>query len=376
MRNGRWFVNAHRRAFTLIELLVVIAIIAVLIALLLPAVQSAREAARRMACVNNLKQLALAASNYHDVNGCYPAGSLTTGFAGYNLSCYVRMLPQLEQQPLANAYNLSLISTVIENITVSGQALSVLMCPSDWAVSQPAVVHGSLLGNGSGVILRNGKTLRGAGPFYQQFCSYAGNAGTWDMPLTLYYPNNPADNASRKSGMNGVIYCESSITIAGITDGTSNTMLFGERAHSFMTSPIVTNLIPQATIGSSTVGAKEPIENFHFWQSGWYADTMFEAWYPPNFFKDNIGQPTGSDAFFLAAATSSLHPGGANFAFCDGSVKFVKDTIDTWMLSGTGTPTSLRYQNAVWSVIPGEKVGVYQALATRNGGEVISADAY
>src|SRR5881227_396026 len=109
----------RRRGFTLIELLVVIAIIAVLIALLLPAVQAAREAARRIQCTNNLKQLGLAAQNYHDINNAFPSGSYTTlagGKGNENFSCFVRMLPFMEQTPTYNSVNFMLNYEYVDNI--------------------------------------------------------------------------------------------------------------------------------------------------------------------------------------------------------------------------------------------------------------------
>src|SRR5580698_4960793 len=135
-------VRTPRRAgFTLIELLVVIAIIAVLIALLLPAVQSAREAARRAQCVNNMKQLGLALANYESSNGTYPYGMARENCGpnclfspnGYYVgsSLFVRMLPYIEQQVLANAYNISLINWTADNATVGSTGLAALWCPSD-----------------------------------------------------------------------------------------------------------------------------------------------------------------------------------------------------------------------------------------------------
>src|SRR6516164_9548103 len=126
-----------RMGFTLIELLVVIAIIAILIGLLLPAVQAAREAARRAQCTNNLKQIALAASNYHDVNGCFPGGSYSpvskpaAWHFAQNFSCFVRMLPFSEQSAMYNAVNFNNNYGSFTNVTIAGVRLSMLTCPSD-----------------------------------------------------------------------------------------------------------------------------------------------------------------------------------------------------------------------------------------------------
>ena len=128
----------RRLGFTLIELLVVIAIIAVLIALLLPAVQAAREAARRAQCVNNLKQIGLAANNYESSNLVFPPGAMSQvdpvkGATYYvtNFSVFVRMLPFTEQAALYNAVNFSLTQRNVDNITVAGIKLATLSCPSD-----------------------------------------------------------------------------------------------------------------------------------------------------------------------------------------------------------------------------------------------------
>ena len=124
------------------ELLVVIAIIGVLIALLLPAVQAAREAARRAQCVNNLKQLALAAQNYHDTNGVFPGGSYSQYAKPYkyaeNFSCFVRMLPFMEQNPIYNAVNFQVTSSHYANITIAGVAIPPLEAMIRNSAASPA----------------------------------------------------------------------------------------------------------------------------------------------------------------------------------------------------------------------------------------------
>ncbi len=172
------------RAFTLIELLVVIAIISVLIALLLPAVQSAREAARRAQCTNNLKQIGLALANYESANGCYPYGVALENIGPNGLwgmanwywpgsSMFVRMLPYLEQVPLFNAWNFSYICDDVQNTTVQGTGLSTLRCPSDASVFV-LLIHPA----------PNPDFNWDGGAGLSTFSSYAGCAGTF--PNLMY----------------------------------------------------------------------------------------------------------------------------------------------------------------------------------------------
>ena len=145
-------VGRLKRGFTLIELLVVIAIIAVLIALLLPAVQQAREAARRTQCKNNLKQMALAALNYESDNKCYPSGSYSAtaglnppNWGNYpeNFSCFVRMLPYFDQAPVYNGINFNGASYTADNIGICGVNMKALICPSDLKNGPVAILFGT-----------------------------------------------------------------------------------------------------------------------------------------------------------------------------------------------------------------------------------------
>jgi prepilin-type N-terminal cleavage/methylation domain-containing protein/prepilin-type processing-associated H-X9-DG protein len=358
----------RRRGFTLIELLVVIAIIGVLIALLLPAVQQAREAARRIQCTNNLKQLALAAHNYADTNGCFPPGIMqrnvdpTTIYGSWNTnhSCFVALLPQFEQQAVYNAINWNHMVSVtsgafgIQNYTVRGAALNALWCPSDGTISSRQAVTGY----GSTAI---------AGSTNVTYTSYGGCAGPY---FTYAWPVPPFSTAyafgAAISSMPGTIGYFSSVTPASITDGTSNTMLFGERAHGLL--------------------AASSRNTYHLWfYGGITGQTLFTTMYPLNphrRIKDFTSLSSAGSIFVVSA--SSFHPGGCNFAFADGTVRFVKDSVDSWPLSpttgspvtATGTAALRQTGNWTYDYNPGTRLGVYQALSTRTGGEVISNDAY
>jgi prepilin-type N-terminal cleavage/methylation domain-containing protein/prepilin-type processing-associated H-X9-DG protein len=385
----------RRDGFTLIELLVVIAIIAVLIALLLPAVQSAREAARRAQCVNNLKQIALAAMNYESSNSCLPGGSYSisganwaalTG-AGYyvwgtypeNFSCFVRMLPFFEQSPMYNSVNfVSGTSAAPDNLTIAGVRVASLICPSDVqndSIPIPAN-RASKFGVTPGWSWNEAPAcypLPTPGGWLQAFTSYAGNAGTFTFGYSNLMPTTVL------GFFDGVIYNDSAVKLSNITDGTSNTMLFGEHAkgHLYL-------LDPGYAVSDNS------------WNSGRWYDTLFATLYPMNV---GIGNYPGqlNDSYYYPTSAGSYHPGGANFAFTDGSVKFLKNSISSWTFQtgnadsyGDSMPDYTTFVT-VPATAPAIKsgsylqksngagvatLGVYQQLSTRAGGEVISADAY
>lgn len=333
------------QGFTLIELLVVIAIITVLIALLLPAVQAAREAARRAQCMNNLKQLGLAAANYAETNGCYPMGvsnvskmitnpSFQNG-PYYNAGPFLPLLPFFEQYALYNAHNFS--GWVMEpvNDTVIRAGISTLWCPSDPASSEI-----------------DQTTILAGYPQTVSHTSYAGNMGPFD-----YNPSSkdPANYAAAKQCL-GVFYFVSSVKIADVRDGTSNTLAFGEKAHGLL--------------------AQSVRKDYHWWPSGDRVtdDTLFLTWHGVNGWRKF---PPSSSRQQIAARRdmSSFHPGGVNVSMLDGSVRFLKDTTACWPVTQTGgTGISIVSGKIVYA--PGTQHQVLQALSTIASGEVVSADAY
>jgi len=356
--------------FTLIELLVVIAIIAVLISLLLPAVQSAREAARRAQCVNNLKQIGLAIMNYESANGVFPPGGITYQEAPLNCgvnnrtySFFDLILAQMEQGSIYNAINFyypaggatenSLPHGGATNRTAFVTRINSYVCPSDSDMT-PYDISASPNG-------------------YNQ-TSYGGVAGTFDIwhwwcgcpPSPPFGGSCPgASNVEVKS--NGVMMKGYTVRISGVTDGLSNTLVVGE-ASRFRNDPD-----PQMMFYSRV---------------GWWASTSDGVTSRPtalfsvipkinaNFiYSDTTIYPgdasvTGDvDSWMYVSSPDyrqlgqfgfrSQHPGGANFLFGDGSVRFMKESIDMG---------SYNYAD--------RNPGVYRKLATIAGGEVISSDAY
>ena len=166
-----------------------------------------------------------------------------------------------------------------------------------------------------------------------------------------------------------MIFPDATINIAAITDGTSNTFIFGEH---------VKALLP---IYSLTYSVSD-----YAWYTGNYYDTQFTTLYPPNVgMSSTPGLTPAGIKYYYPTAAASRHPGGVNFAFCDGSVKFIKNTISSWSFAAGNTdsfkdsmPDNITYDatNIVFTIGANAKLGVYQQLSTRNGGEVVSSDQY
>jgi prepilin-type N-terminal cleavage/methylation domain-containing protein/prepilin-type processing-associated H-X9-DG protein len=311
------------KGFTLIELLVVIAIISVLIALLLPAVQAAREAARRAGCVNNLKQIGIALHNYHDAHGTFPPGYCSfwrpdSGDAGTaeddlgpGWAWGGMILPQLEQPALYNAINFNLTMTFPANQTAQLLRVNSYLCPSDAPPSQVPVRNET-----------NTATIYTVGTG-----NYVGMYGLGEI------------GAAPGAG-NGIFFRNSRVRFADVTDGTSQTLAVGERSH---------NLSYVTWTGRAVGGWLFKTSSVEGGTDTFAADPE-ESWtmvLGPVGLADGPRTPNHPRAH--VEDYWSRHPGGVNFLFADGSVHFLKSSIN---------PT------------------VYRALGTRAGGEVVSADSF
>ena len=340
----------HRDGFTLIELLVVIAILTVLIALLLPAVQAAREAARRIQCTNNLKQIGLALHNYESVAGVFPPSNVLLGIPGTNnvlwrngFSVHARILPFMEQGVMFDAINFTFDHRSACNSTVVASSVSFFTCPSD--------------------INSNGRTPFPFGT--ASVTSYGFNAGDWFVWNGFNAPDTRSPfgpNLSRR--------------IAEFTDGTSQTLMASDvKAYQpfCRTGAAFANIDNPASIPptasdpyaiapeylSAACGVVPAAQAHTAWVDGNTQETGFTTAWPPNKATMNRTNQADLDLMtklitqggptFAALTARSYHPGGVNTLYADGGVRFARSTIngDNW-----------------------------RALGTLKGGEVISSDSY
>jgi prepilin-type N-terminal cleavage/methylation domain-containing protein/prepilin-type processing-associated H-X9-DG protein len=332
----------NRRGFTLIELLVVIAIIGVLIALLLPAVQAAREAARRSQCINNLKQIGIACHNYHDTIGSLPYGQGPLNWNDWNAQCM--LLPYLEQRPLFNSINFFDVGNSPANpgnainTTVQRAVINVLLCPSDTdrltnayghlnyvscTGSDPRMVNSNMNGLFAGPINANNNKVFGFRDILDGLSTTVMFServkGIKDGPASLADPLKPTSMISvvtvNQNPAPGV-----SVTQQYYLDCKAN-------------SP----LTPGATLGTGLMPAGR------LWWSGNMDVGRFTTTMPPNSW--SCAHSATDNNTFGAITASSRHAGGVNVLFGDGTVRFVKDSVtpQTWWALGTcagGEPIS------------------------------------
>jgi prepilin-type N-terminal cleavage/methylation domain-containing protein/prepilin-type processing-associated H-X9-DG protein len=351
------------RGFTLIEVLVVVAVVALLIAMLLPAVQAAREAARRALCANNLKQLSLAAHQYSDVFATFPPGCYQrlgradeTGLSYFatDFSVFVRLLPQLEQQPVYDAVNFDLTAWNVENLTVAGAGPGTLLCPSDPIAAGPRPLAGSGLDQFYDTVPPGG--------WVQRYTSYGAVTGAWTLHYFHLVPGSrdrlTPGEAARMASQTGLIFALSATRPAEVTDGLGATLLFADTSSAWLGSRPAT---------------------MSLWNAGTPLCTLSSAYYRPNPESEVAVLLREFEQGLISNPVASYHPGGVNCAFADGSVRFVKDSIDSWPIdlkTGFALSIGVDVKNEVLFIRPGSKVGVWQALATRGYGEVLGGDTY
>ena len=307
-----------RRGLTLVELLVVIAVVGILVALLLPAVQAARESARRTHCANNLKQLIVAAHHCHNTNGRFPPAFILVptnnrSFAG-GTTLWVELFPYLGEHNLQWAWDYSDYRNNLRggrNAT-SAHVIEVLLCPSHALRENPLDWTN---------VSQHWPNLAWANGFYGA-SHYGGNGGT--LPFNLF--SAPSED--------GVFFRSSRVRLADITDGTSKTFLFGERSPE---DPEYDRLTAAFDPGSG------PLVKLGTWgwagsRTGSCATNLLGTPVPINYRVPPL--PNAGDwlwFMFRRSAFGSDHPGGATFAFADGSVRFIADDLPLKQLQALST---------------------------------------
>lgn len=341
------------RAFTLVELLVVIAIIGILVAMLLPAVQSARSSARRMSCKSHLRNLALSVLNYESTNQAFPPGFVSQPRNEESWGWTAFVLPYLEEQALYDNLGVSERRLADLFIAAGGDLsapeiawvqtpLPIFRCPED---QMPALLPANIdnikaeypvIGGNSSRHFNGNNTPDGFEPSASNYIAIKGFWDTdWcDTRLSTHTMAQVCEN-------NGVFYADSKVGIEKITDGTSNTFMLGERH--------------LRCLAGTWVGARNPP-----------GPDMWSSYYLLGRANLKLNHPTTGAHNTCTEGFSSAHPGGGQFAMCDGSVRWVPDDIS---FNNAGNRTN--HHNALRGLDPAnpDQLGVYQRLAIRNDGQ-------
>ena len=349
---------APRRAFTLVELLVVIAIIGILVALLLPAIQAAREAARRSDCINRIRQLCLAAHNYESAKKKIPphgdnfiSGKDAAGndiIAG-GLSVHAKILPYMEEQGFLTLVDQNQHWRHANNAKALRTPLPFLRCPSGNATEMTEIGYNTgtseennMRAHYVGILgARPGPNKEPQLGLPTDGCTAPGGGrggGSFNWPESLYFQRfcTKASNTNSGSGgvaVNGMIYPLSNISFGAVTDGTSKTMMFGEE--SFDIGVVLSWIVGSTSLGSDPVGnsygvvhnaknIRYAINMKKFSQPGvWQGNT-----YTPPFNDGSRDDPNSDYAPLTETSLGSNHPGGTHVGMGDGSAKFLREDVD------------------------------------------------
>ncbi len=354
--------HVRRRGLTLIELLVVVAIVGILATLLLAAVQGARQSARNLRCRDNLKQIGLALSGYVSTMNCLPPGRMRTydpRYTSLNPPCsshidksfLLHILPFIEQAALYNAINHDLTILGEENTTIWSVSVAAYACPSDGDASPARELS-------VGTLKSYGMPVLPDGPRRMAYTSYSGCFGslnTLALPQEKYHCMVSGEMTAQN---NGCLNDRSPVTLASISDGLSQTIVVSEKAN--------------GAFRALDRGDPGTVEfDRHGWLiTGNFGDTLFTGLYPPNSYK------SGGIWDDIISSASSYHPGGINVLMGDGSVRFVKETIQSWPLGpDKNRPVGATFSaRGHWENLPAP--GVWQALCTRSGGEIVASDEF